>query len=96
MVAPSTHFVPQRRYGATFGLVFSEPNARDYSELRKYYDKKGVEFFRMSFDNPALGIGFYRMGQLTNIDAYRINSQLREDVRNQIRGAHIVDWKINE
>lgn len=96
LVAPSHHFVPQHRYSSTFGMVFSEPNARDYSKLRTFYDRRGVDFFRIPYDNPTMAIGFYKLGQLVNADQYRFDEQQRNDLRAKLADAVVVDWKINK
>lgn len=94
--APRTHFVPQHRFNATFGMVFSEPGVRDYADLQRYYiNRGGVEFFRKQYDNPTMAIGFYKLGQLVNVDQYRTSEQQRNELRAAVSSAVVVDWKIN-
>lgn len=93
--APQDHFVPQHRYNATFGMVFSEPGARDYGALQQYYvDRGGVDFFHKIYDDPTLASGFYKLGCLTNVDDYRSNKDRRNDLRQQLAGSSVVDWRI--
>ena len=95
-VAPRSHFVPQTQFSATFGMVFSEPNARDLSELETYYNRRGVDFFGMKYEDPKLAKGFFKLGELVNADVYRADKALRDELRNKLTTAEVIGWTINE
>lgn len=95
-LAPRAHFVPQTQFSATFGMVFSEPNSRDLSELAVYHEQRGVDFFGMKYDDPRLAKGFFKLGELVDADSYRANKALRDELRNKLTTADVIGWTINE
>lgn len=95
-VAPRAHFVPQTQFSATFGMVFSEPNGRDLSELEAYYNRKGVAFFGMKYEDPRLAKGFFKLGELVDVDSYRADKALRDELRSKLTTADVIGWTINE
>lgn len=94
--APRAHFVPQTQFSATFGMVFSEPNGRDLSELETYYNRKGVAFFGMKYEDPRLAKGFFELGELVDVDSYRADKALRDELRSKLTTADVIGWTINE
>lgn len=77
-------------------MVFSEPNARDLSELAVYHEQRGVDFFGMKYDDPNLAKGFFKLGELVDADSYRANKALRDELRNKLTTADVIGWTINE
>lgn len=95
VVSPSHQFRPQSVYNATCGLVFSEPSASDINlEMKRYYDKNGGRsFFRHEFDSIQMRKGFFKIGQLADVDVY--NSKEKRDIlRQQIQDAVVVSWEV--
>lgn len=95
-IAPPNQFVPQTRYCGTFGMVFSEPNRRNYDALRQYYDRRGgKQYFSKEYDDPTIAKGFYKLGQLSDVDNYS-TIEAREELRSRISTATVTGWTFSE
>jgi hypothetical protein len=94
-VSPSQHFKAQHEFNATCGLVFSESTEQSLldEQMKSYYvSRGGRDFFNFDYDNPSLAKGFFKLGQLENLDAFD-SFQSREMFRNQLKQSHIVSWQ---
>ncbi|MBL0076566.1 MAG: hypothetical protein IPP41_11810 [Rhodocyclaceae bacterium] len=95
-VSPGQHFRAQHEINATCALVFSEPvdAARLNNQMQEYFDQRGGNsFFGFDFDDPRLAKGFFKIGQLENLDHYR-NASQRTALREQLKGSSIVQWQL--
>lgn len=92
-----SHFVPQYRVNATFGMCFSEP--QDWSSLiqrhRAYYELRGgIDFWRIPFESKNLVNGYHQLGTLFG-RPYETVEQ-RNDIRTVIANASIADWSVSD
>lgn len=95
-VAPAEHFRAQHEINATCALVFSEPCDAVIlnREMKAYFDKRGgMSFFGFRFEDPKLANGFFKIGQLENLERYRNPSQ-RTALREQLKLSNVVDWRL--
>lgn len=93
--SPPHHFRAQHAFNATCGLVFSEPcdPVQLDCDMRAYYGRRGgAEFFGIDYDDPRLAKGFFRIGQLIDLQAYSTFTQ-RNALREQLKTSRIVAWK---
>ena len=93
---PPHHFKAQHEFNATCGLVFSEPVQAPVLEdkLIKYYESRGGrQFFGVDYQDAKLAKGFFRLGQLENLDACSQPAQ-RRALREQLKASQIIDWKL--
>lgn len=96
-VYPKHHFKPQHEFNATCGISFSEPSedtALRVSLLKYYQMRGGQDYFGYSFDDPAMAIGFFRLGTLTDIDAYA-SLEERLQLRTKLQSAVVLGWQID-
>lgn len=95
MVCRPKHFRAQHEFNATCGMVFSEPQDEELrsSEMQIYYHQRGGKgFFGFEFDDPKLVKGFFKLGQLQNINEYA-QPERREALRQKIKKSHVVGWR---
>ncbi len=87
MQSPQQHFRAQHEFNATCGLSFSEPIDENLLKryMLEYYNRRGgAAFFGYEFDDPKLAVGFFKLGQLENINDYASFEQ-RQKLRAQIK-----------
>ncbi len=95
-VSPPHHFRAQHEFNATCGLVFSEPvdEVQLKREMLEYYVQRGgKKFFGFDFHDEKLAIGFFKLGQLENLDSYSTTAH-RGNLRDRLKDSHIVKWEV--
>lgn len=55
-----------------------------------------LTFFGMKYEDPKLAKGFFKLGELVNVDMYRADKALRDELRNKLTTADVIGWTINE
>lgn len=96
-VCPQHHFKPQHEFNATCGLSFSEPvddSCLRQSMLQYFQTRGGADYFGYPIDDPAMAIGFFRLGTLMDIDNYATAEQ-RHALRAKLQSAVVVGWHID-
>jgi hypothetical protein len=96
-VCPKHHFRPQHEFNATCGLSFSEPlddSALRLGMLRYYQMRGGQDYFGYSFYDPALAVGFFRLGTLMEVDSYQ-TFERRAELREKLQSAVVMGWQIH-
>ena len=95
-VAPPEHFRAQHEINATCGLVFSEPCDADilHKSMKEYFDQRGGKsFFGFAYEDAKLAKGFFRIGQLEDIERYSLPS-VRAALREKLKNLKIVSWRL--
>jgi hypothetical protein len=95
MVCPNSHFKAQHEFNATCGLVFAESvdPVQQAQDMRHYFDSRGgADFFGFDLDDPDMAKGFFKLGQLENLNDYSTLEQ-RQALRDQLRSSRIVSWR---
>jgi len=100
MVCPLDQFVPQRTFSASVRMYFTD-NFHDTPEQKQlymsrwkaFYTIRGREFWKYAIDDPKLGFGYIKIGELVS-HRPQTHSELVE-FRDMLVNTHVVDWKIN-
>ena len=62
--------------------------------MTKYYASRGGRpFFGVDYHDAKLAKGFFKLGQLHNLDEYSQLGQ-RQALRERVKASHIVDWRL--
>lgn len=105
---PKEQFVPQRTFGASVRLYFTdnfydEQSAKDkyYREWKEFYEAKGgKEFWGHDIDDPKLAFGYMMIGNMSEImmDGVQVNIPKTDDelrtFRTRLIEADVLSWSI--
>lgn len=90
------HFRAQHEFNATCGLVFSEPCDPEKldRDMRAYYDKRGgKQFFGFDYDDPKIAKGFFKLGQLEDLNGYSTFAE-RQALRDELKTSRVTSWEV--
>ena len=95
-VCPTSHFRAQHEFNATCGLVFSEPT--DVGQLDRdmhayYLQRGGSDFFGFEYGDPKMARGFFKLGQLEDLQDYS-NMEQRQALREKLKSSRITGWRV--
>jgi hypothetical protein len=105
---PSDQFVPQRTFNASCRLYLTDDlystdelkSARLEEWKKFYYDRGGFDYWKIDIDDPAIVLGYCKIGRISNIIqnnkiiSIPTTSIDINNFRELIAGTSIVDWEI--
>lgn len=107
LVCPPDQFVPQRKFNASCRLSFrdntlvpEDVQSRYLSDWKKFYNRRGKDFWKLDIDDPKLAFGYCKIGKLTKIilkgKVIKVPETENEitSFRNKIVNSEVIDWEI--
>lgn len=99
---PADQFVPQRTFSASVRMYFTEQFMIPIERWETFYEERGgKQFWQHAIDDPKLGFGFIKIGQLSEIrvdgKSYSIpcNTTERNEFRKLLVNSKVIDWKVD-
>lgn len=100
LICPQEQFVPQRVYSASVRMYFTENYRIDRNKWKMFYNQRGKSFWNLDIDDPKLGFGYMKIGQLSNIAIHGIDIPMpftvtdRHEFRQKLANTQVVNWEI--
>jgi hypothetical protein len=104
LVCPSEQFLPQRTFSASVRMYFTnnfhdtvEKQQQYMNRWKLFYNKRGKDFWKYDIDDPKLGFGYIKIGELISINNQSI-PKTPDDMnrfRDLLVNSTVVNWKIN-
>lgn len=96
MTCPPEQFVPQRTFSASVRMYFTD-NFHDTIEKQQLYNNRwkafylarGKDFWKYELDDPKLGFGYMKIGELVNMPNDIV------EFRDKLVDSTVLGWKIN-
>lgn len=98
---PADQFVPQRTFSASVRMYFTEQFMIPIDEWESFYEARGTEFWKHCIDDPKLGFGFIKIGDLTSIvvsgieQALPSNTEERNVFRKMLADSKVLGWHVD-
>ena len=100
MICPNDQFVPQRNYTGSVRMYFTDDFYINRENWIKFYNKRGIDFWKLNIDDPRIAFGYMKIGQLSTINIDNIDVNIpttdldRHNFRNKLVNTSVTGWEI--